>query len=197
MELERVGRPRRPRLLARPLLARRLCYCCFASRSSAAGPRHRRRAGPTLARPRRCSRLAPDDEATGCRPRRQGVTENPASTGSPLFVGAEASSGAPVGSLINTSTRHRAGSRASRPSVVSRLNAALRAACACARPRARARTARPTVRSWAGSRARGRTARCSSTASPRQLCRSHRRCGRSAQAVRTGWCRYPSHATER
>ena len=49
------------RWMARPPLM--LC-----SGSSAAAPRHRRRAAPTLARPRRCSRLAPDDEATGCRP---------------------------------------------------------------------------------------------------------------------------------
>ena len=44
--------------------------------------------------------------------------------GCPCFMGAEASSGGwmtPVGSLINTSTRHRAGSPASRPSVVSPL----------------------------------------------------------------------------
>ena len=44
---------------------------CSASGSSAAARRQRLRAAPTLARPRRCSGLARDDETSGGRPNRQ------------------------------------------------------------------------------------------------------------------------------
>ena len=50
--------------IARP----RLMLCLW---KSAAAPRHRLRAAPTLARPRRCSGLAPDDETTARRPLRK------------------------------------------------------------------------------------------------------------------------------
>jgi hypothetical protein len=45
--------------------------CCFPSGSSAAAPRYQLRAASTLARPRRCSGLAPDDETSGPRPKHQ------------------------------------------------------------------------------------------------------------------------------
>jgi hypothetical protein len=44
---------------------------CFASGSNTAAPRHRLRAAPTLAGPRRCSGHAPDDETSARRPREQ------------------------------------------------------------------------------------------------------------------------------